>query len=491
MVSTPELDSIVGGKYRLVRALGAGGMGTVYEAENVLTLKRAAIKWLHPQFAGNEQAYQRVIHEARASSRIRHENVVDVYDVVHEGDSIFLVMELLIGEPLADLLAREPPALHELIALLLPAMRGLAAAHAAGVVHRDIKPENIFLAQKPGYSAPVPKIIDFGISKVFDPESANLTRSGVTMGTPKYVSYEQLVGARDVDPRTDVYAFGVILYEALTGRAPYDGAKTFGEQAIYFATTVPASPRALRPEVPEALDALVMRAIAKERDARWPSLDAFIESLEPFAQRTAYAACLSSFPPWRSITLAEAPTAPTPTPTPVPTARRSPAPSPRDAENEPGFAEASRSSRPRRKGRSLVLGAIVASAMGAIVAWMALREQDPRPVKSAAARASAASDPAKQSAPPPAKAAAPTSAPPWATDARPQEQGFAPAVPPARPARPRLVRRVDAAATVDSPLPQDSHDSPAQTELPASPDAGNPARDYGQHRAGPVKRQEF
>jgi serine/threonine protein kinase len=284
----PELGQIVGGKYQLLCELGRGGMATVFEAENTLTLKRAAVKWLHPQYHDEGQGLQRVIREARAASRIRHENVVDVYDVVEEGSSVYLVMELLHGELLSTLLDREDLPVHELVALLVPAMRGVLAAHAAGVVHRDIKPDNIFLARESEQERPVPKVIDFGISKVTEADPSNQTRTGVTMGTPRYASYEQLLGARSVDARTDVYAFGVILYEALTGHSPYGDALTFAEQAVRFATREVLPARALRADVPAALDVLVQRAIAKHREDRTASLEALLLELVPFADPGRY-----------------------------------------------------------------------------------------------------------------------------------------------------------------------------------------------------------
>ncbi|MET0340168.1 MAG: serine/threonine-protein kinase [Polyangiales bacterium] len=283
MVSTPELGSLVGDKYQIVRSLGVGGMGAVFEAEHVVTGKRCAVKWLRPQPGARASDRQRAIHEARAACRIHHENVVDVYDVLEQDGSIYLVMELLSGEPLSALLARDPPPPAALIALLLPAMRGLSALHAAGVVHRDVKPHNIFLANEPGHRSEVAKIIDFGVSMVSESDAA-AHPSGVTLGTPRYMSYEQLVGASDVDARTDVYAFGVILYEALTGTAPYGDAQSLGDLGVRFATTTPAPPHALRPELPEALSTLVMRALARDRDERLASMDALIEALAPFAE---------------------------------------------------------------------------------------------------------------------------------------------------------------------------------------------------------------
>jgi eukaryotic-like serine/threonine-protein kinase len=286
-VLTPQPGTVVGQKYRILRTLGEGGMGTVYEAENALTLKHAAIKWLHPRLIEVEDAAKRLLHEARATARIRHRNVVDIYDVVAEDGSVFLVMELLEGEQLSARLASEELLLPDLIQLLLPALEGVAAAHAVHVVHRDIKPDNIFLARAHGTGEIVPKIIDFGISRVFEADGSRLTRSGMTMGTPKYVSYEQLRGARDVDGRADVYAFGVILYEAIVGAPPYEAA-TLGEQAISFVTTEPAEPAELCPDLPKQLSDLIARTIHRDRDQRVPSMRALIEALTPFASAASY-----------------------------------------------------------------------------------------------------------------------------------------------------------------------------------------------------------
>jgi tRNA A-37 threonylcarbamoyl transferase component Bud32 len=286
-LSSPDVGNTLGQRYRVVRRIGEGGMGVVVEAENLVTGKQVAIKWMHPEVAARPHAITRFLREARATARVRHPNVVDVYDVVHDGETCFLVMELLDGEPLSSTLARGGLPAHVLIGYLLDAMRGVLAAHRQGVIHRDIKPDNIQLTVQTDRAHRVPKVLDFGISKVPDADGLSLTRTGTTMGTPMYMSYEQLCGVKDIDVRTDVYAFGVVLYEALTGLPPYPAAN-LPQLVRKLAHTVPTPPRQLRPEIPEALDALIRRAIAKEREKRTGSLEALIAELEPFASAAAF-----------------------------------------------------------------------------------------------------------------------------------------------------------------------------------------------------------
>jgi serine/threonine protein kinase len=286
--SHPQPGSVLAERYRLDQVIGEGGMGIVYEAQNTLTEKRVAIKWLHSSIASNPEASKRLVREAKATCRVRHPNVVDVYDVVHEGDAIFLVMELLEGERLEELLKRGGMPLHQLVALLLPAMRGVAEAHRLKVIHRDIHPANIFLARQPN-AAPMPKVLDFGISKMGGDDTPSLTRSGTTMGRPLYMSYEQLCSASDVDARTDVYSFGVILYEALTGQPPYE-ADSFAELAVMIATAEPIPPKQLQPDIPTSLEQVILWAMERDRDDRIDSMDTFIRELEPFAAEHAFRA---------------------------------------------------------------------------------------------------------------------------------------------------------------------------------------------------------
>jgi serine/threonine protein kinase len=269
---------VLGGKYRIARELGRGGMGVVYEAENVYTKRRVAIKCMHAHEAPDQGGQSRWLREAQAAARIQHRNVVDVYDVGFEQDAIFLVMELLAGETLAASLERAKLPLPYFLRLLTQAMRGVAHAHRVGIIHRDIKPENILLAREADQAYPVPKLLDFGIAKLDDLDAIG---AGHALGTPLFMSLEQLRGQRDLDARVDVYGFGVILYMALTGRPPYFGHTL--QELLYNVTTVQAlPPEELRPELPRALCSVIARAIAKEREERIGSVQQLIEQLAPF-----------------------------------------------------------------------------------------------------------------------------------------------------------------------------------------------------------------
>lgn len=281
------------GKYRIVRLLDSGGMGSVYEAEHVRSKKRVAIKWMHPSWRDGDTAMDRMEREAEASARVRHPNIVDVFDVVRGDKTVFLVMEYLEGETLKAALARRDLAVHAIIALLLPGMRGVAKAHAEGVIHRDIKPENIFLAREADTALPVTKILDFGVSKLDAGDDLRaLTATGAPIGTTLYMSYEQLAGDKVIDGRADVYSFGVVLYEALTGQRPYEG--TFTEVLCKMLEGPPREPAQLNPELPPTLSRLVMWALEKERDARIPSMKQLVQELEPFSTLHGYQAELAS-----------------------------------------------------------------------------------------------------------------------------------------------------------------------------------------------------
>ena len=289
MYGFPVEGSIVAGKYRIEALIGEGGMGTVFAARNTLMDKAVALKWLKPQLAADPEACDRCIREARAAGRIEHPNVVEVYDVgAHEG-ALFMVMELLRGESFEDLLDRGGElGIPEVLRILFGAMQGVRAAHQRGIIHRDIKPDNVFVSEEAHSGQRVAKVLDFGVSKLTeDAGGLGITRTGSFVGTPLYMSLEQMNGARDVDARTDIYAFGVLLYRTLTGRLPYQ-ADTVTELALQVATATPVRPKALRSELPAALDHVVMKAMARDRDERFRSMDELIDALTPLGSTEGF-----------------------------------------------------------------------------------------------------------------------------------------------------------------------------------------------------------
>ena len=284
-IKAPSIGHVVGGKYRVDGLIGQGGMGVVYSATHLVSDKRVAIKWMLPAPGTSAELAERFVREARATARIDHPNVVDIYDVGVEEGSMFLVMERLHGESLAQRLERGALDATEAVAVLMPALRAVAAAHAQGVIHRDLKPDNIFLCVGPDGEPREPKVLDFGISKIgagSERHDFSLTQSGTIMGTPLYMSPEQIRGLRDVDARGDVYAFGVILYEMLTGAFPFD-AETYNELIVKIATEEPTPITTLLPELDPGLVVVIARAMARNRDARYESVAELAAALEPYA----------------------------------------------------------------------------------------------------------------------------------------------------------------------------------------------------------------
>jgi eukaryotic-like serine/threonine-protein kinase len=276
----PTPGTLVSDKYRIEALLGEGSMGAVFRAHHEMLSKHVALKWLRPELAQQPEARDRFLREARAASRIHHPNVVEIYDVGVYEDGLFLVMELLHGESFEQTIQRLDVRLSTGLRLLVGAMHGVAAAHRRGIVHRDIKPENIFVVRDEAHPEGIAKVLDFSISKLLDDlqPSTTVTQTGHAMGTPLYMSIEQMNGARDVDHRTDIYAFGVLLYRILTGELPFEG-PTLAAIAIKLATHYPPTPNQLRPELPTALDAVVMKAITRERELRYQTMDELIEAL--------------------------------------------------------------------------------------------------------------------------------------------------------------------------------------------------------------------
>ncbi|HJL14254.1 MAG TPA: serine/threonine-protein kinase [Sandaracinaceae bacterium LLY-WYZ-13_1] len=283
----PKPGDLIGVRYRIESLLGQGGMGAVFAAVNQATGRAVAIKWMLPGAARSKESLARFLAEARATARIEHPNVIQILDVGQDGDAPFLVMERLRGESLAERLKRAGRMTpDEALRMLIPACKGLAEAHSEGIIHRDIKPDNIFLCQGKDGSPRPPKVLDFGISKLYDEDSqgAPMTRTGIAMGTPWYMSPEQLNAPPTADARFDVYAMGVVLYECLTGRPPYDAEGLF-ELVQQIAAGNPTSIRALAPDVPPDLEAVTMRAMAADREVRYPTMKEFVAELERIQAR--------------------------------------------------------------------------------------------------------------------------------------------------------------------------------------------------------------
>jgi serine/threonine-protein kinase len=277
----PLLGVTLGDAYQVVRMVGEGGMGKVYEARHTrLSNKRFAVKMLHPEYARQPEVVARFQREAEAASGIAHPNVLDVYDVHHTEDGRpYMVGEFLEGEEFGEFLERAgkiPAGLAVHIARQI--CQALGAAHARGVVHRDMKPENVFLTGPLGH--PTVKVIDFGISKVGDAAGTALTRTGMIMGTPSYMAPEQARGEK-VDHRADIYAVGGILYRALTGQKPFDSDDPSATLTRVL-TEEPERPRAIDPSIPQALELVIQRAMAKEPQDRHSSMAELEADLSPF-----------------------------------------------------------------------------------------------------------------------------------------------------------------------------------------------------------------
>ncbi|HEX5062113.1 MAG TPA: protein kinase [Kofleriaceae bacterium] len=270
------------GQYKILRTLGAGGMGTVYLGEHLLLGRRAAIKTLLPALSSHREIVDRFFNEARAISAISDPGVVQVFDFgYHVDGTAYIVMELLEGESLAARLTRLGTLpLVEALRLARQLSSSLDAAHRRDVVHRDLKPGNVFVIRdsevQGGERA---KILDFGICKLGDPEHPMTTQTGAMLGTPVYMSPEQCRGAGDVDHRSDIYSLGCVLFHMLTGRPPFD-CEGGGEYIASHLKEEPPAPTTIAPELPPAIDALMALCLAKDPDRRFQSMAELQQAIE-------------------------------------------------------------------------------------------------------------------------------------------------------------------------------------------------------------------
>lgn len=264
-------------RYLVTRKVGQGGMGAVYEATHTLINKRVAVKVLLEKYAQREAIVARLKQEAQLASSVGNEHIIDITDFGTTDDGrTFVVMEFLDGESLAECLARETKLSEQrILRIVAQAASALAAAHAKGVVHRDIKPENLFLLRRKDQD--FVKVVDFGISKSLrasgdDEDQPRLTQTGMVLGTPLYMSPEQARGDDALDARVDVYALGVIMYEAATGRVPFVG-NNYLSVISQVLNETPKPMREIRPELSEEFEAIVLRAMEKNRDERYASAE--------------------------------------------------------------------------------------------------------------------------------------------------------------------------------------------------------------------------
>jgi serine/threonine protein kinase len=345
-LAPPAADGEIGrvGQYRVLKLLGAGGMGMVFAAEDVALQRSVALKVMRPEIAADPSGgWQRFLREARAQAALKHPNLVTVYQAFQERDSVFLVMELLAGESLEERVRRpEFTDPHEVVRIATEIASGLAALHDSGLIHRDIKPANIWL-EAPGDRV---KILDLGLVRSVR-EDTHLTEAGMVVGTPAYMSPEQVRGW-PLDARTDLFSFGCVLYALCTGRPPFQADNPMA-QAAALAADDPAPVCELNPDIPKPLSDLVARLLAKNPDDRPPSAAAVIERLRAIGRPAA--------------TVVEEPK-PQPEPRPAPKAR-----SGKSRRSKAAKAKKPRPSFARRNAVALVAGlwvvvaALVAAAL--------------------------------------------------------------------------------------------------------------------------------
>jgi serine/threonine-protein kinase len=274
------LGVVIDGRYRIEQRIGEGGMGVVYRAAHVVLKKPLAIKILRGEQAHDPDVVQRFVQEARAASAIGHPNIVNISDFGRTTDgAVYLAMELLAGQTLAEAMQKGPLAQERALGIFVQIAGALDAAHEAGIIHRDLKPENIFLKREPDHPDFV-KVLDFGIAKVKN-AAAKITRTGMVFGTPHYMSPEQAAG-QPVDHRSDVYSLGVIMYQVLAGQLPFEAA-SFMDLVTKHMFEPPAPLRQAGPhaaDLPSTLEAIVMRALQKKPEDRQGSMRELQEALQ-------------------------------------------------------------------------------------------------------------------------------------------------------------------------------------------------------------------
>jgi tRNA A-37 threonylcarbamoyl transferase component Bud32 len=474
----PLIGVVLSDRYRIIRKLGEGGMGAVYQAEHALIEKRIALKVLFPELTRRTDLVARFLQEAKSASRIGHENVIDISDFGQSPEGlVYIAMEYLDGHDLGHLIKTSgPQPWPRARPILMQIAKALRAAHEHGIIHRDMKPENVFLIQREGRPDFV-KVLDFGIAKSVneDGDAPRLTQAGMIFGTPEYMSPEQAQGQMP-DHRVDVYALGCLMYHLLTGSVPFTADNFMGILTKHMLEpVVPLRQRSPALGIPADVEAVCMRALEKDRDKRWQDMDQFYRALggaggEPFETSGVYV----ENPGLRFPVLAQA----------NPTARglRTEVALPPAPSTSPTGGHFEDERPVVRKAAGLKLGGVVvAVAVVATLVVLALRPSS----KPAAPVAPTPADKAVVAAPPAAPAATPTTAPtpkaepspaPPAPEAKAAPRAAEPASHGASHGKPHrssaeVVRDIASKAGVEpgaAPAPADKP-APAQKPAPSTP----------------------
>jgi eukaryotic-like serine/threonine-protein kinase len=299
------------GNYRLLDRLGAGGMGEVWRAEDTRLMRQVAIKILSERIANDPEWKARFLREARTIAQMNHPNIATIYSIEQEADKFFIAMELVEGESLSTVMARGPLEPVEAVRIIRQVAEALAEAHDKGIVHRDVKPDNVILGKR-GV-----KVLDFGIAKQITSTSdaPTLTQAGLIVGTPFYMSPEQALG-RPVDARSDLFSLGVVLYEAVAGKRPFEG-ESVTETMMNIIMQEPPELPAIAPKVPAALNEIVTRALQKKPERRYGSAGEMVDALSRIDFKQP-AARPPQRPPKIDAPTVTMPSAPQPAQAPIP-----------------------------------------------------------------------------------------------------------------------------------------------------------------------------
>ncbi len=452
---------ILAGKYRVERVLGAGGMGVVVSAMHTQLEQRVAIKFVRDEALGNEDAVQRFLREARAAVKLKSEHAAKVLDVgTLESGAPYMVMEYLEGSDLGAVLVDHGSLTVEAAAeWIVQACEAIAEAHAMGIVHRDIKPQNLFLAKTIG-GQPKVKVLDFGVSKSLSTSGAGaLTQTRAMLGSPLYMSPEQMRSSRSVDARADVWALGIVLYELLTKRWPFE-AESMPELCLKVVSEPPTAITTFRPDLPKAMVQVIERCLQKDPAARFANAAELASALEPLAPPASRAVAerarlvMSSHPDMANVSVVPSSAISGPHDMPDVLARTAATPAAWDSNQGKSTLEVPKPGKSNRLWIGVAAGAALLGAVG----FFALRGQK--------------APPAAPGAPPPSVVMAPPSAAPAAPGAT---SGAAAIAPPT------------AMTALAPPAPAESLAAPS-TSVPVAPAARPPVAVPGARPAVPPTR---